>query len=246
MTQLGLNNTKRAFYTSRSPSGFSLAEMLAALTIAAMVLVAVLGIYSRVESSAAAITRKLDVSRLPSEVLQRIAEDIDRIGSSGSDTKVTVENKFEKGFPTARLTILRTIYDSANKKQTFEKIVWQAGYDYESDANGLVLYRSHSGMGLEDKLLDEQRESWEKEYLLVPICDGVTFFKIQVAKGQVLQDKWASDSLPNGIVVTISFARPFETLPGTFDVPDAEKNTRTIALSRTRKIKFILIKKEDE
>jgi prepilin-type N-terminal cleavage/methylation domain-containing protein len=62
---------KKAFGTSRAPSGFSLAEVLTALMIGAMVLVAVLGIYGRAERSAAAVTRKLDSLRLPSESLLR-------------------------------------------------------------------------------------------------------------------------------------------------------------------------------
>ncbi len=234
---------KKASNTSEGPAGFSLAEVLVALTIAACVLVSVLGIYSRAERSAVAITRKLDSSRLPSEVLQRIAEDLDRIIASGSDTKITIENKFSNGFSTARLTILKTIYDKKNKKQTFEKIVWQTSYD--NDANGLVLYRSHSGIGLEDKLLDEQKEAWEQE-LFIPICAGITFFKIQVPRGEEFQDRWTSDSLPHGIVVTISFAEPFKAVTGTLDVPDEEKITRTIAIDRTRKIKFIFVEKEDE
>jgi len=224
--------------------GFSLAEVLAALTIAAMVLVAVLGIYSRAETSAAAITRKLDESRLPSEVLQRIAEDLDRMVMPGSDTRITVENKIVKGYPTARLTILNTIYDSRNKKQAFEEIIWQSSFD--NDANGLVLYRSHTGIALEDKLLDEQRKSWEKAFSFVPICTGVTFFKIQVPGGKDFLDKWTSGSLPRGIVATISFAEPFKTLTGTWDVPDVEKITRTIAIGRTRKIRFIFEKKESD
>jgi len=214
-----------------------------ALTIGAMVLVAVLSIYSRAETSAAAITRKLDSSRLPSEVLQRIAEDLDRTVAPSADTKVTIENKFENGFSTARLTVLKTIYNSKNEKQTFEKIIWQTNYD--NDANSLVLYRSHSGIASEDKLLDEQKEDWEKE-LFVPICPGVTFFKIQVPRGEDFQDNWTSDSLPPGIVVTISFAEPFKTLAGILDVPEEEKVTRNIAIDRTRAIKFILVKKEDE
>ncbi len=227
--------------------GFSLAEMLAALTIAAMVLVAVLGIYSRAETSAAAITRKLDESRLPSEVLQRIAEDLDRMVTPGSDTRITVENKIVKGYPTARLTILNTIYDSKNKKQVFEEIIWQSSFD--NDANGLVLYRSHTGIALEDKLLDEQRKSWEKAFSFVPICTGVTFFEIQVpVSGDFLRNlhKWTSGSLPRGIVVTISFAEPFKTLTGTWDVPDVEKTMRTVAIDRTRKIRFIFEKKESD
>ncbi|MDD5064762.1 MAG: prepilin-type N-terminal cleavage/methylation domain-containing protein [Phycisphaerae bacterium] len=223
-------------------SGFSLAEVLVAMAIGAMVLVAVLGIYNRAETSAAAITRKLDSSRLPFEVLQRITEDLDRTAAP-SDTKITVENKFENGFSTARLTILKTIYNDRNQKRTFEEIVWQTNYD--NDANGLVLYRSHSGIAMEDKLLDEQKEDWERE-LFVPICTGVTFFKIQVPVGEELKDDWTSDSLPPGIVVTISFAEPFKTLTGVLDIPENEKIVRNMAIDRTRANKFVFAKKEGE
>jgi len=234
---------KKAFNTFRERRGFSLAEVLAALTIGAMVLIAVLGIYSRAERSATAITRKLDSSRLPSEILQRIAEDLDRIIASGSDTKVTIENKLDHLYATARLTILKNYYDKVNKPQTFEEIVWQTSYDYDTDS--LTLYRSHRGIALEDRLLDsdKQKEEWERE-LLVPICDGVTFFKIQVPRDEEFLDRW-SGSLPHGIVVTISFAEPFKTVAGDLDVLDEEKVTRAIAIDRTRKIKFIFVKKED-
>jgi prepilin-type N-terminal cleavage/methylation domain-containing protein len=228
-------------------SGFSLAEVLAALTIGAMILVAVLGVYSGVEGAAGAITRKLDNSRLPSEVLQRIAEDLDRIiapvsDAKAADTKITIENKLINLYPSARLTIVRTIYDSKDKKQTFEEIVWQANYDFDTDS--LILYRSQSGMGLEDKLLDAERASWEKDYSFVPICSGVTFFKVQVPKGDDFEDSWTSDSLPPGIVATISFGEPFKTVTGPLDVPEEAKITRTIAVDRTRKIKFAFAKKE--
>jgi len=213
------------------------------MTISAMVLVAVLAIYSRAESSAAAITRKLDSSRLPSEVLQRIAEDLDRIIAPGADMKMTIENKFENGFSTARLTILRNFYDNKNEKQTFEKITWQTSYD--NDVNSLVLYRSHSGIALEDKLLDEQKEDWERE-LFVPVCPGVTFFKIQVSADGGLQDNWTADSLPKGVTITISFAEPFKTLAGVLDVSEEEKITRNMAIDRTRTIEFVLAKKEED
>ena len=237
-------NLKRAFGTSGVRAGFSLAEVLAALTIGAMVLTVVLGIYSRAEHSAAAITRKLDSSRRPFEILQLIAEDLDGIVAAASDTKITIENKFENGFPTARMIILKTYHDSRNTEQTFEEIVWQTSYDFESDTDGLVLYRSYGGIAPEDKLLDEMREDWEKSYSFVPICSGVTCFKIQVPQGERLQDEWAGDSLPKGIVTTISFAEPFKTVRGTMDVPDEEKITRTIAIDRTRKIKFEIEAKE--
>ncbi len=250
-------NRHSAIENRQSLTGFSLAEVLAALTIGAMILVAVLGIYNRAEHSAAAITRKLDSSRLPREILQRIAEDLDKIITADSNTRITIENKFEKGLSTAKLTIQKTIRDSDNKKQTFEEIIWQSSYDFDAGphfakekqngnpANSLTLYRSHSGIALEDKLLDEKRADWEKQYSFVPVCTGLTFFKIQVPQGESFQDKWTSASLPPGITVTISFAEPYKTITDTLDVPDSEKISRTIAIDRTRKLKFALLPKEN-
>jgi hypothetical protein len=235
---------KISLNTSKNLQGFSLAEMLAALTIGVMILVAVLGIYIRAERSASAIGRRFDSSRLPGEILQRIAEDLDRTISVGSNAKVTIENKFQNGLPSARLTIRKTIRDSKDQEHVFEEIIWQSSADV--DSNSLVLYRSHSGMVLEDRLLDEKRARWEKDYSFVPICAGVTFFKIQVPQGEAFQDSWTSDAMPVGIVATISFARPFGTVAGTFDVPDEEKVARTIAIDRTRKIGFVVIPIEEE
>jgi hypothetical protein len=232
---------KKAFSTSRA-LGFSLAEVLAALTIGAMILVAVLGIYSRAEQASASITRKLDSSRLPNEVLQRIAEDLDNIISSGSDAKITIQNKPENLLSAARLTITRTFNDSSNRQQKFEQIVWQSSYDFESLTYGLVLCRGHSGIVLEDKVLDKNKDDWEKE-LLVPICNGVTFFRINAVNGEETIQRW-SGSLPPGIKVTISFAEPFKRVDGTLDVPDEAKFSRTIAIDRTRKIKFQIVQTE--
>ena len=223
---------------------FSLAEVLTALTIGSMVLVAVLSIYSRVENAAAGVTRRLDSTRLPAEILQCIAEDLDRVVGTSSDAKITIESKIVNGLQTARLRISNTFYNKQNKKQTFEEIIWQGNYDYEAD-NGLILYRSHSGVTAEDKLLDDQKENWEKE-LFVPICAGVTFFKIEARRDETLLDKWTSTELPYGIVVTVSFAEPFKKLDGTLDVPEAEKISRTIAVSKSRKIKFKIVKEAEE
>lgn len=231
-------------YRSMTRRAFSLAEVLVALVIAASILATALGIYSRYEHSADVIARKLDSSQLPLEIMQRIAEDLDKAVSRGSGTKVTVENKLEQGFPTARLTIRRTIQNKRNQEQTFEEITWQTSLD--ADANSLALYRSHSGMAMEDKLLDEKRAGWEENYPFVPICNGITFFKIQIPMGENFQDKWTSASLPPGITVTLSFARPFRTVRGTLDVLDTEKIIRTIAIDRTRKIKFKLAPTEDK
>ncbi|MEA3227327.1 MAG: prepilin-type N-terminal cleavage/methylation domain-containing protein [Planctomycetota bacterium] len=235
-SRLANNNTAETSGISRMLPGFSLAEMLAAMTIGAMVLVAILSIYNRAERSAAAVTRRLDNSRTPREILQRISEDLDRIISSGTDAEITIQNKFDKLFPTARLVISRTFRDRANREQKFEEIIWQTSYDFESLGEGLVLYRSHSGIAAEDKVIDKNKEDWEKE-LFVPLCGGVTFFRISAFKGEELVDKW-SGALPTGIEVAISFAEPYKRVDGTLDVPDEEKIIRTIAVDKSRKIKF--------
>lgn len=233
---------KKSSNTFTERPGFSLVEVLTSMVIATMVMVTVLGIYSRAESSAATIKRKFDNSRLPTEVLQRIAEDLDQIMSTDAYTKITIKNKFEKGFPTAQLVITKTVVGK-KKPMTFENIVWQTNYDYDSDS--LVLYRQRtSEIGLlEDKLLDEERENWEQA-LFVPICEGITFFEIKAVKNGELLDRIIG-RMPLGIQVTISFAEPFKTLTNTFDVFDEQKLTRAIAVDRTRKIKFKIAPKEE-
>ncbi len=91
----------------KAEAGFSLAEMIGALVIGAMVMVSVLAIYQRAESSVSAISRKLDGDRLGTEVLQLIAEDLDRLTTAGKDVKITIANKLDNLYPTARMVILK-------------------------------------------------------------------------------------------------------------------------------------------
>jgi hypothetical protein len=237
------HNIKRTSGRSGMPAGFTtLAEMLAALTIGAMVIAAVLGIYHRAGNSVDAITRRLDNARLPGEVLQRIAEDLDNVISSGSDATITIQNKFENIasamlVPAAKLTITRTVQDSRDREQKFREIIWQSSYDFKSAANSLTLYRSSGGLDMEDKVLEKYKGDAERERF-VPICSGITYFKIAVlAGGKNPIEKW-NGSPPPGIMVTMSFAQPYKRADGTFDVPDEDKITRTIAVDRTRKIRF--------
>ncbi|MHC4132891.1 MAG: PulJ/GspJ family protein [Planctomycetota bacterium] len=224
----------------RSKFGFSLAEVIATLTMGSIILVVVLGIYNQASQSAAAVTEKLNSSNLSSEVLQRIAEDLDNIIATNSDIIITTENKFEQGYPSSRMTIEKSFYDDKNQEQILEKIIWQSSYDFESLVPGLVIYRSHGGLSPEDKLLDNQKEIWERE-LFIPICDGVTFFKFQAIKYNRVYETWASQELPNAIVATISFAEPFEALDGTLDVFEEDKTTRTIVIDRIRRIGFTYV-----
>ncbi len=233
-----IGNLIRKMNRHRSQQGFSLAEIMASLTIGALILIGVLGVYERAERSAEVVTSRLERFRLPSEVLQRISEDLDDIISSGSDTEVTIENAVSHGFPTARLKITNKFTDSQNVEQKFEEVIWQSSYDYENLNEGLVLYRGHGGMAMEDSLLDKGKEDWEKE-LLIPICDGVTLFKINVISGEQLLDRWGGP-LPTGIRITLSFAEPFRNTDGSLDVAEEDKIVRTIAIDRTRKISFLI------
>jgi len=219
--------------------GFSLTEILASVIIGSMVLVAVLTVYSRIRGGVGTVQRHLGKRRIPREILQLIAEDLDRMAVTGEHTRLRIENKIINGYPAARLEISNFINeDQGEKKKEFETVVWMSIFDYESDANGLVLCRKHSGMVVEDKLLDQQRAGWEQAYPYVPICSGVTYFSVKVPKGERFASNWKGQSLPRAVVVGLSFAEPYETLEGTLEIPEQEKFDRMVALVRTRKLKF--------
>jgi hypothetical protein len=232
------NNLRKASRKPGTCGGFSLAELVAAMMIGSMVIVSILAIYMRAERSASAVMLRIDNPQLTQEILQRIAEDFDSVISSDSDATITIENKFDSLLPAAKLTISRVITDSKFRQQKFEEIIWQSSYDFEGFGDGLVLYRSRSGINMEDKILDRHKDDAERE-LLVPICSGVTFFRIEALTGKTPAVKW-NGSPPPGITVTISFAEPFKKADGTFDVLEEDKITRTIAIDRTRKIKFAI------
>ena len=232
---------RRQLFAIRHPSSviclraFTLVETLAALAVSSMVLIVVLAIYSRAQTGATAVSNKLESNRLPQEVLQRITEDLDRVVGSGQDAKINIENKFQDGLPVAKMEILMVVNDAEDKPQTLEKIIWQSSI--EPDTGLMTLYRSHSGIALEDKLLDEQKKPWQRE-LFVPICTGLTFFRIEVPKGDGFLDRWAEDNPPAAATITLSFAQPYKTVSGVFDVPEQDKFIRTIVIDRTRKPAF--------
>jgi prepilin-type N-terminal cleavage/methylation domain-containing protein len=218
-------------------AGFSLAEMIVALVLGALVLVTVLGIYGQANRAVSATLRKVESPSLAAEVLQLIGEDLAH-ALGGEDVTLRIRNGFDHGFPRAELVLRRTFHDSANREQTLEEITWRAAYDSEGEVPGLVLYRSYSGVAPEDKLLDSQREIWEKNYPFVPLCRGLTFFRVEACKGENFVEQWATPAPPPGVRVALSFAEPYETVRGTWDVPDVEKVSRTMVVDAIRMIKF--------
>ena len=248
MTSLSANYAaKRGFFGAKYSPGFSsLAEVLATLVIGALLLMALVSIHSRAEDAAGAVNQKLDSSRLPAEILQLIAEDLDRQIAPGSNTTITFANKYIKGYQAAQLKIVRSVTDSSNKQRILEEIVWQSSYDFESDLEGLILYRSHGGITLEDNLLDRARADFDKIYPYVPLCAGVTFFEILSPSGKTFVNKWSGATPPKGLVMSISFARPEQSSDGSYEILDEDKVTRTIAIDRTRTIPFQIVSREEE
>jgi type II secretory pathway pseudopilin PulG len=221
--------------TPLAGTGFSLAELICSLVISAMVLAATLAIYQRMQRTAEAVLAKVDQSDVSSEVLQLIAEDLDSV-TAAQGIQITFDNKTDKGFPVAKLSIRKTVTNKKNEEQLFEEIQWQGAYDA---GNGRVtLYRSHSGLAQEDRLLDRQRADVEKLYPFVPVCGGFTTFKIEAPQGNNLLSRWANPMLPTGLRVTLSVAEPVRSPLGRLEVPEESLITRMIAIDRTRQIRF--------
>lgn len=224
-------------------SGFTLAEAVATLVIAAMIMVAAIGIYTAVKRSEAAINKRLEGGFVALEILQRIVEDIDRLALPSSDVTMAIKNKTEAGgYKSAQMIIESKIYDKDNKPQTFEKITWQSRLD--PDMNSLVVYRAHGGYTLEDKMLDEPKEKYERERF-IPICSGVTVFSIETVsdsntRGQV----WEGPSLPPAVKVSISFAAPQQDFIGNLTVPAEEIKTRTVVIDRFKQLTYEFIYKD--
>jgi prepilin-type N-terminal cleavage/methylation domain-containing protein len=221
----------------RYRSGFSLGEMLAAMVIASLVLTAVLSIYERAQRAASAMIERIDSPALADEVLQLMARDLDR--TTGADeVTINIKNGVDNGFNRSQLIIRQIYHDAQGNEQTLYQITWQAGYDYESGSNGLILYRSYDGVLPEDKLFEEKRKTWEKGFPFVPVCRGVTFFQIEAYYDDRYMDQWAGLTLPQGVRVSLSWAAPDEAAKGVWVPSDDQKRVRTVAVDKSRIMKL--------
>ena len=167
----------------RNRRGFSLIEIMAVLMIVTMVTLAALAVFNRARTASASIGRRLDRNDTSLEVLQRVAEDLDRLVKPGYDMKVTVANKIIDGFNKSQLVIQSNLYDKDGKSIVFEKVIWQTQYDAFEDT--LILYRGHFGINLDDKILSVEEAERKKidQKPFVPVCAGMTLFEFTVPQG---------------------------------------------------------------
>jgi prepilin-type N-terminal cleavage/methylation domain-containing protein len=214
-----------------SPSlrrGLTLVELVISILIAGIMMVSLFAIYSHARMTADGISQSLDKSELPDRILQLIAQDVDRLCADTDDLIIQPELKSENGLVSSRLYLQSQIYDSTMKPVPYERIIWETRYDSESQS--MILYRSHSGLVSEDNLLESQRTA-EEARAFVPLCSGLTYFKItRIPTGGF--------GLPNQLIVSLSFAEP-EKEGGENVIPPEQIVTRTIAANRLRKIGYI-------
>ncbi len=224
--------------------GFTLIEALTVLVIASILMIAAVEVYSHVRRTADTLHARLGKDLLCTEVLQRIAEDLDRIALPGFDTTVTVLNKNKNGYNVSQLTILSQYYGNSTRAEIYEKVIWQTDYDPMTDA--LILYRAHQGLRLEDPLLDLDASGAPREDVqrFVPVADGITYFEILVPSGQSLVNAWTQSRLPNAVVVSMSTALPVQNDLGEWVIPETGIYTRTIAIDRTRNVPFRFVEGE--
>jgi type II secretory pathway component PulJ len=228
-------------YNKNKNYGFTLAETLMALVIGMLIMAAVVGIYSTVKNAQFSIDKRLKQDFATTEILQRISEDIDRLALPSADVTLTVKNKVDiEGFAISQMVIESKFYDKDNKPQTFEKVTWQSRV--ASDGNGLIVYRAHSGYSMEDKMLEEQKQNYERE-LFIPICSGATQFAMEVTDGNNITEEWTDAALPQAIQISLSFEPRQQDALGNMTVPEELVKTRIVALDRFRQIPYTFVYK---
>jgi prepilin-type N-terminal cleavage/methylation domain-containing protein len=244
MQFLDLNKMNRKPLSYRS--GFTLMEIMVVLMLASMIAVAAVEVYTHIRISSGRIDDKLSESRLAEEILQRIAEDLDRIAVTGADCRLTLRSKIQNGYTVYRLEVETSYYDSQTRPEQhpYEKVIWQTAYDPFTDS--LMLYRAHQGIKLEDGITDrtvagDPREDIE---MFIPLCTGITYFSIEIPVGESFVKSWTRTNLPYGLQVSVSLAQPVANDMGEYIIPENKILTRDIAVDHTRKIAFKFVKKD--
>lgn len=228
------------YYRQRASvrSAFTLIETLTAVLLTALLITAVLSMYYHVRRGVSRLAGQMEENRLAREILQKIAEDIDRLAAPGFDATMQFRNKYDNGSNAAQLVLENKFYDSSTppKPQVYDRIVWQTHYDAWSQL--LTLFRMHEGLNLEDKVLEKDAAASPSLGMYIPVADGLTHFEAAIVDGETLTTQWDKQTLPTSVRIGVSFA-PLEQLPdGRLGVPPELILYRTVAIDRTRFIPY--------
>jgi hypothetical protein len=214
---------------------------LTVLILSVMILMATILIYGRVRGSVETISARLEKQAIPDEILQKIAEDIDRLAAPGFDSTISIQNKIDTGYNSARLVIENRYYGNGEPPQanTYEQVVWQSMYDPMLDQ--MTLYRCHSGLNLEDALVDNMRSGDKNSEVFVPVCTGLTYFSINaMSDANEMTPQWQKQTMPTGILLKLSLESMVQMDDGSFMLPEESIVSRAVAVDRTRPIRYTL------
>jgi hypothetical protein len=159
---------------------------------------------------------------------------------------VIVRNKLKNGYNISQLIIENRFFGDAapNKPQLAERITWQS--DFDPYTSTLILYRAHSGIRLEDGLIDRDQLDKQEQGIeqFVPLATGITHFELLIPSGEMLVREWGQPDLPKAIRVLLSFGAPVQTETGDWIIPEQDLFVRTIAINRTRPYIYQFVKKD--
>ncbi|MGE4285835.1 MAG: hypothetical protein AB7F23_04400 [Phycisphaerae bacterium] len=221
----------------------TLYELLAALAVTALILIASLSLLQVCLNASVQIDTELTQNAGSREVLQKLAEDIDSI-SSDTNTTFKLSKHTQNGAEIMRLEMENYFVAKGESKRKYRRIIWQS--DYNPDTGLIVIYRCHSGLLLEDTLVSTEQQAEPDKEIYVPVCTEATHFNVNALNGDDVSESWATDALPAGLIAEISFAEPIEDVTGDWIVPDEDIMRRTISVNRAKEYQYRLLNKNLE
>jgi len=229
---------------------FALVELLTALFIVCILVMALTTIYESSTNAIAAINQRIEKGASTSEIMRLIVDDVTKASSADTDTSFTLRSKLSGGIALYRLEIASKIYDNSGKELVYQKIIWQSDYDLFTGT--ISLYRCSGGMIPADPVLSTEAKENPQSDIFVPVCQGLTYFTIQIPQiqdtpeGQIINylDQWEAAEMPGGVIVDLSFEPPVEYVTGETEVLIEDRLIESISLNRSREYRFQFIAKD--
>ncbi len=230
--------------------GFALVELLTALFIVCILVIALTTIYDASTRAIASINQRIEKGASTSEIMQLIVDDITKASSAGTDTTFTLKSKLAGGAVLYRFEVASKIYDNTGKELIYQKVIWQSDVDLFTGT--MSLYRCAGGMMPSSPVASEQAKENPQSDIFVPICQGLTYFTIKVPQiqdtpqGQVVDylDQWSNPEMPGGVVVELSFELPVEYVTGETEVLPEDRLVESISINRSKEYKFQFVAKD--